>query len=99
MIHRICFAARFLPVGSPCYWENVAQFAIGEKKNYSLSGDDARVFVQNLQIFNPSVFDSDFKLTKELIKAPNSVSPDQIKLKLFYCLRLSYVLSAIPGCI
>lgn len=80
VVHRLCFATRCLPAASPHYWEIVARFSIEGKHNYSLSGDEARVFVQNLQVFNPNVFDSDFKLTKELAKAPKGDSPESDKI-------------------
>lgn len=80
VIHRLCFATRSLPASSPYYWENVARFSIEGKSSYSLSGDEARIFVQNLQVFNPDVFDSDLKLTKELVKVPKGDSPGSDKI-------------------
>lgn len=93
VVHRLCFATRSLPAGSPYYWENVARFSIEGKNNYSLSGDEARVFVQNLQVFNPNVFDSDFKLTKELVKTTKGDSPgsDKVGIILRYPVELCVI--------
>lgn len=69
-------------VSSCCFTLLLAHFSIKGKRitNYSLSGNEVRVFVQNLQVFNPNVFDSDFKLTKELAKAPKGDSPESDKI-------------------
>lgn len=72
VVHRLCFATRSLPVGLPNYWEIVAKFGTVGRSNCSLSGQDARIFVENLKYLNPSVFESDFKLTKELVKTPKT---------------------------
>jgi len=72
VVHRLCFATRMLSVGLPNYWEITAKFSTLGRSDYSLSGQDARIFVENLKYLNPSVFDSDFKLTKELVKLPKT---------------------------
>ena len=69
VVHRLCFAARTLPIGSPNYWENIAYFSImGKHGQCSLTGNEAKVFVENLKYLNPAVFDDDAKLTKEFVK-------------------------------
>jgi len=72
VVHKLCFATRTLPVGLPNYWEIIAKFSISGKAEYSLSEQDARVFVDNVKYLNPSIFDSDYKLTKELVKVPKT---------------------------
>ena len=76
VVHRLCFAARVLPIASPNYWENIADFSIMGK---SLTGNEARVFVENLKYLNPAVFDDDAKLTKELVRMPKMNAKDPEK--------------------
>ena len=40
------------------------------KNGYSLTGNEAKIFVENLKYLNPAVFDDDAKLTKELVRMP-----------------------------
>jgi len=77
VVHKLCFATRTLPVGLPNYWDIAANFSISGKVDYTLTGQDARVFIDNVRYLNPSVFDSDYKLTKELVKMPKSSSGDE----------------------
>lgn len=92
VINRLCFAARTIPVGSPNYWEIVANFSINGKQQYSLTGNEARIFVENLQVFNADVFVSESELTKELVRAPKNdlTQPEKIGVIL---------LSSIENCI
>ena len=72
VVHRICFAARSLPLGCPNYWNLVSTFATGNSKVHSVSSDEARVFVENLKVLCGDVFISDMTLMNELIKLPKS---------------------------
>ena len=74
MVHRLCFAARSLPVGIPQYWEIVKDFSLKGKKNAVLSTEECRVFVENMVTLQEGVFDSDIKLTRELVKV-NKADP------------------------
>lgn len=67
IVHRICFAARSLPVGCPNYW-NLTENC----KDHSVSSEEARVFVENLKVLCGDVFMSDITLMNELIKLPKS---------------------------
>jgi len=82
VVHRLCFAARVLPIGSPNYWENIADFSIMGKNGYSLIGNETKIFVENLKYLNPAVFDDDATLTKELVRMPkmNTKDPEKIGL-------------------
>ena len=82
VVHRLCFAARSLPIGSPNYWEIIADFSVMGKIGYSLTGNEAKVFIENLKYLNPTVFDGDAKLTKELVRMPkiNRKDPEKIGL-------------------
>ena len=77
VVHKLCFAIRTLPVGLPNYWEIIVNFSISGKAEYSLTGQDARVFIDNLKCLNPSVFDSDYNLTEELVKLPKTSCGDE----------------------
>jgi len=68
VVHRLCFAARSLPVGIPHYWQIVRDFSLKGKEDGLLSSDECRVFVENLLMLQEGAFDSDKKLTRELVK-------------------------------
>ena len=72
VVHKLCFAARSLPNGTPNYWKLISSFAIEGNNEYSLSPDEARVFVENLQVLHKDVFDSDVTLTRRLLKLPKN---------------------------
>jgi len=44
VVHRLCFAARTLPVGSPGYWDTVANFSIIGKCGVSITAEECRKF-------------------------------------------------------
>ena len=71
VVHRICFAARSLPVGCPNYWNFVCTFTVKDKKVHSISPEEARVFVENLKILS-DVFTSDLTMMSDLIKLPKN---------------------------
>jgi len=65
VVHRLCFAARILPIGTPNYWQIVSNFGLqGKSSGLKLSPEEARTFIQNLLILNKEVFDSDTCLIK-----------------------------------
>ena len=68
VVHRICFAARSLPVGCPNYWNLVCTFTVKDKKVHSISPEEARVFVENLKVLSGDVFTSDLTMMSDLIK-------------------------------
>ena len=68
VVHRLCFAVRSLPTDVPNYWEIVRDFSVQRKKDLQLSGDQCRIFIENLKMMQEGAFDSDAKLTKELIR-------------------------------
>lgn len=68
VVHRLCFAARSLPVGIPRYWKIARDFSLKGKENGLLSADECRVFVENMLVLKEGVFDSDEKLTRELVR-------------------------------
>ena len=72
VVHRICFAARSLPIGTPNYWKIISSFCVIGKNDYHVSPEEAKIFIENLQFLNPSVFDCDEELTKSLIKMPKT---------------------------
>jgi len=82
VVHRLCFAARSIPVDVPRYWELVRDFSIQDKSGYLLSADDCRVFVENLHLFGEDAFASDDMLKKRLIRLPksNSMKSNTIKM-------------------
>lgn len=72
VVHRLCFAVRSLPTDVPHYWEIVQDFSVQGKKDLQLSGDQCRIFIENLKMMQEEAFDSDAKLTKELIRVPKN---------------------------
>ena len=70
VIYRMCFAARSLSSDSPNYWNLVSKFAVEGKEKHSLSPDEARIlnFVENMHILHSDIFDTEEKLTRNLIK-------------------------------
>ena len=77
VVHRLCFAARTLPVGSPGYWDTVANFSTMGKRGFSIAAEEAKVFVENLQYMNPGVFECDAVLMKQLVRMPKGSTKDQ----------------------
>lgn len=92
VIYRLCFAARTLPAGSPNYWRIVANFSIKQKQQYSLTENEARIFVQNLQVCNSDVFVAESKLARELAITPKNDSSQPEKIGVI-------LLSPIENCI
>ena len=72
VVHRLCFAARSLPIGAPHYWETIQNFGIQGKESSILSVEECRVFVDNLKLLQEGVFDTDTKLFKELVRVPKN---------------------------
>ena len=72
VIYRMCFAARSLSSDSPNYWSLVSKFAVEGKEKHSLSPDEARIFVENMHILHSDIFDTEEKLTRNLIKLPKN---------------------------
>ena len=70
VVHRICFAARSLPVGYPKYWHLVCTFAVKDKKVHSISREEARVFAENLKVLSGDVITSDLTMMCDLKKLP-----------------------------
>lgn len=70
VVHRLCFAARMLPIGTPNYWKIVSSFGIQGKSGLKLLPEEARVFIENLLLLNEEVFKSDICLIKELVRIP-----------------------------
>jgi len=79
VIHRLCFAARSIPTEVPYYWEIIRDFGI-KGKDLILSANDCRVFVENLKVIHEGVFESDTKLTTELMRTAknDTKSPERI---------------------
>ena len=68
VVHRLCFAAISLPVGIPYYWQIAPDFSLKRRENAVLSTEEYRVCVQNMLTLHEGAFDSDMKLTRELVK-------------------------------
>ena len=73
VVHRLCFAARILPIGAPNYWQIVSNFGLQGKSGLKLSPEEARIFIDNLLVLNKDVFESDICLIKELVRIPKSL--------------------------
>ena len=68
VMHRLCFAARSLPVGIPHYWKIVWDISLKGRENAVLSTEECRIFIQNMLTLHEGAFNSDMKLTRELVK-------------------------------
>ena len=71
VVHRLAFAARSLPRETPSYWDIVTSFGIGES-SHTLSPEDTRIFIENMEILNKDVFQSDSEMIRRLIEMPRS---------------------------
>ena len=74
VVHRLCFSARSLPLETPHYWEIVRDFSLKGRENAVLSTEECRVFAQNMLTLHKKAFDSDIKLTREVVKV-NKTDP------------------------
>jgi len=75
VVHRLCFAARILPTGTPNYWQIVSNFGLqGRSSGLKLSPEEARIFIENLLVLNKEVFDSDTSLIKQLVRIPKCLN-------------------------
>ena len=84
VVYRLCFAARSLSSDSPNYWSLVSSFAVEGNGNYSLSPDEARIFIENMRVLHSDIFDTEETLTRSLIKLPKNGSnqPEKVGLVL-----------------
>lgn len=69
VLRRLLFAAKFLPPDIPHFWGLVVEFAtVGKTSASSITPEQARVFVENLECLNAKAFDTDQDLFKELMQ-------------------------------
>ena len=61
-LRRLLFAASHLPVDLPDYWKAIVSFG----KDSSITVDEAKMLVENMQDVDPDSFVSDFDLLEEL---------------------------------
>ncbi len=67
VLRRLEFAAGFYPRSMPHYWETVASFSLKTKEERNtLTSEQARQFVENIEVIDDGAFKSDIQLTKEI---------------------------------
>ena len=68
VLRRLLFAAAFLSPDLPMFWGVVIEFATsGEVSKSSVTEEQARVLIENIQVLNAAAFETDSALQKELI--------------------------------
>jgi hypothetical protein len=72
VVHRVCFAAKSLPVDCPNYWTLVSTFAAGKNVAHSILPEETRVFVENLKVISSEAFTSEDTMFKELVNLPKN---------------------------
>ena len=67
VIRRITFAARSLPKAMPHYWETMSSIGILGKSQYTLTAEETRLFIENVQFLNSDLLMTDAQLQIQLI--------------------------------
>ena len=68
VLRRLLFAAVFLSPELPMFWEVVVEFATaGKVTKGSVTPDQVRALIENIQALNAAAFEGDDNLQKELI--------------------------------
>lgn len=68
VLRRLLFAATFVNPDLPMFWGVVLEFATaGEISKSSITPDQVKVLIENLQALNSKAFETDINLQKELI--------------------------------
>lgn len=81
VVRRLEFAASFYPRSMPSYWERVASFSLKTKEDRnSLAPDQARQFVENIEVVDNGAFASDIELTREMMEKQGEGMPRGIVL-------------------
>ena len=69
VLRRLLFAAVFLSPQLPQFWGLVVEFAtLGKDSAKSISPDQARVFIENIQLLHAKAFDTDKDLFREILQ-------------------------------
>ena len=55
VVHRLCFAAKSIPMDAPQYWELVRDFSIQDVSGYLLPANDCHIFVENLHLLGEDI--------------------------------------------
>ena len=68
VVRRLVFASAVLPVDLPNYWDTVSSFANAVKstQGVSVTSEQAKVFIENLNYLEPDSFSNDYQLSVEL---------------------------------
>ena len=69
VLRKAEFAARFYPRSMPRFWDQVATFSLRNREHRnSLSPDQARHLVENIEVIDEEALASDVNLTKEIVE-------------------------------
>ena len=79
---RLLFAASFLPKDIPQFWDTVAKFGILASCKQEITGESARIMVENAQAFNSNIFISDSELMNQIVQMEYSVTKKQLGIPL-----------------
>ena len=72
VLRRLEFASSFLPRSMPNYWENLVTFSLKTKEDRnSLTHEQARLFIENVEVIDKGAVLTDLELTKEIIQMEN----------------------------
>lgn len=79
VVRRLEYAASFYPRSMPSYWERVASFSLKTKEDRNtLAPDQARQFVENIEVVDNGAFASDIELTREMMEKQGEGMPHGI---------------------
>ena len=68
VVRRLQFAARFSPKTMPNYWDHITAFSQETKAHRnSLTPENVRLLIENLEVIDQGAFASDKELTKEIV--------------------------------
>ncbi len=68
VVRRLQFATCFFPKTMPNYWDHVTTFSQKTKAHRSsLTPDNSRLLIENLEVIDKEALTSDMELTKEIV--------------------------------
>ena len=79
VLRTLEFAATFYPKCMPNYWERIVSFSMNSKENRnSLTVENVRQLVENLEVIDNKALASDVELTKEIVMMAKSGTDDPL---------------------
>ena len=69
VLRRAEFAATFYPRSMPSFWSHLASFSLMQREHRnSLTIEEARMFIENVEALNKDALATDFQLTNDIVE-------------------------------